>query len=72
MVGRDSLGHSYKIIENQLRIRKLTPRECYRLMGFGDQAFDLAQPNQSNSSLYHQAGDSIVVNVLMGLFGGLL
>jgi DNA (cytosine-5)-methyltransferase 1 len=60
------------LINNQLRIRKLTPRECYRLMGFGDKAFDLAQPNQSNSSLYHQAGDSIVVNVLMGLFGGLL
>jgi DNA (cytosine-5)-methyltransferase 1 len=60
------------LINNQLRIRKLTPRECYRLMGFADQAFDLAQPNQSNSSLYHQAGDSIVVNVLMGLFRGLL
>jgi DNA (cytosine-5)-methyltransferase 1 len=72
MVGRDSLGHSYKIIENQLRIRKLTPRECYRLMGFGDEVFELAQPNQSNGSLYHQAGDSIVVNVLMGLFRSLL
>jgi DNA (cytosine-5)-methyltransferase 1 len=59
-------------VVNNLRIRKLTPRECYRLMGFGDQAFDLAQPNQSNSSLYHQAGDSIVVNVLMGLFGSLI
>jgi site-specific DNA-cytosine methylase len=62
----------YKLIENQLRIRKLTPRECYRLMGFGDQAFDLAQPNQSNSSLYHQAGDSIVVNVLMELLRSLI
>jgi DNA (cytosine-5)-methyltransferase 1 len=72
MVGRDSLGHSYKIIENQLRIRKLTPKECYRLMGFSDEAFALAQANQSNSSLYHQAGDSIVVNVLMELFRGLL
>jgi DNA (cytosine-5)-methyltransferase 1 len=71
-IGNDALRNGYKLIENQLRIRKLTPRECYRLMGFGDQAFELAQPNQSNSSLYHQAGDSIVVNVLMGLFGGLL
>jgi len=60
------------VLKNNLRIRKLTPRECYRLMGFGDQAFDLAQPNQSNSSLYHQAGDSIVVNVLMELFRSLL
>jgi len=59
-------------ISNNLRIRKLTPRECYRLMGFSDEAFDLAQPNQSNSSLYHQAGDSIVVNVLMALFQELL
>jgi DNA (cytosine-5)-methyltransferase 1 len=60
------------VLKNNLRIRKLTPRECYRLMGFGDQAFDLAQPNQSNSSLYHQAGDSIVVNVLMAIFKELL
>lgn len=59
-------------VVNNLRIRKLTPRECYRLMGFSDQAFDLAQPNQSNSSLYHQAGDSIVVNVLMAIFKELL
>jgi site-specific DNA-cytosine methylase len=41
-------------------------------MGFSDEAFDLAQPNQSNSSLYHQAGDSIVVNVLMAIFKELL
>jgi DNA (cytosine-5)-methyltransferase 1 len=71
-IGNDAPRNGYKLIENQLRIRKLTPRECYRLMGFGDQAFDLSQPNQSNSSLYHQAGDSIVVNVLMELFRGLL
>jgi DNA (cytosine-5)-methyltransferase 1 len=61
-----------KKVNNNLRIRKLTPRECYRLMGFGDEAFDLAAPNQSNSSLYHQAGDSIVVNVLEALFKELL
>jgi DNA (cytosine-5)-methyltransferase 1 len=77
----DSNGLAPTVMENHgtitatqhnLRIRKLTPRECYRLMGFGDQAFDLAQPNQSNSSLYHQAGDSIVVNVLMELFRSLI
>jgi DNA (cytosine-5)-methyltransferase 1 len=71
-IGNDAPRNGYKLIENQLRIRKLTPRECYRLMGFGDQAFDLAAPNQSNSSLYHQAGDSIVVNVLMELFRSLI
>jgi DNA (cytosine-5)-methyltransferase 1 len=61
-----------KKVTNNLRIRKLTPKECYRLMGFSDQAFDLAQANQSNSTLYHQAGDSIVVNVLMAIFKELL
>jgi DNA (cytosine-5)-methyltransferase 1 len=61
-----------KKVNNNLRIRKLTPRECYRLMGFSDKAFDLAQANQSNSTLYHQAGDSIVVNVLMAIFKELL
>jgi DNA (cytosine-5)-methyltransferase 1 len=65
-------GNIPKVVKNNLRIRKLTPRECYRLMGFGDEAFELAQPNQSNSSLYHQAGDSIVVNVLEAIFKGLL
>ena len=60
------------VVVNNLRIRKLTPRECYRLMGFDDKAYDRAEVNQSNSSLYHQAGDSIVVNVLMGIFKELI
>jgi DNA (cytosine-5)-methyltransferase 1 len=41
-------------------------------MGFSDKAFDYAQENASNSTLYHQAGDSIVVNVLMAIFKELL
>ena len=53
---------------NDLRIRKLTPRECFRLMGVKDEDFDKAAKNQSDSSLYHLAGDSIVVNVLMAIF----
>jgi DNA (cytosine-5)-methyltransferase 1 len=61
-----------KKVNNNLRIRKLVPIETWRLMGFSDEAFNLAAPNQSNSSLYHQAGDSIVVNVLMALFKELL
>jgi len=61
-----------KKVNNNLRIRKLVPIETWRLMGFSDEAFELAAPNQSNSSLYHQAGDSIVVNVLMALFKELL
>ena len=56
------------IIYNQLRIRKLTPKECFRLMGVKDSDFERIAKNQSNSSLYHLAGDSIVVNVLMEIF----
>lgn len=55
-----------------LRIRKLTPKECFRLMGVKDDDYDKIAKNQSNSSLYHLAGDSIVVNVLMAIFEQLL
>ena len=51
-----------------IRIRKLTPRECWRLMGFSDRDFDEAQRVNSNTQLYKQAGNSIVVNVLEALF----
>lgn len=53
------------------RIRKLTPRECWRLMGFSDEDFDKAQSTgMSNTQLYKQAGNSIVVNCLMEIFKG--
>ena len=51
-----------------LRIRKLTPKECYRLMGFSDEEFERAEKVNSNSQLYKQAGNSIVVDVLEELF----
>lgn len=51
-----------------LRIRKLTPRECWRLMGFDDEDVINAEKVCSNSQLYKQAGNSIVVNVLMAIF----
>lgn len=57
---------------NNLRIRKLTPRECFRLMGVKDEDFDNVAKSQSDSSLYHLAGDSIVVNVLMAIFKELI
>lgn len=57
---------------SNLRIRKLTPKECFRLMGVKDEDFEKARKNQSDSSLYHLAGDSIVVNVLMAIFKELL
>lgn len=54
------------------RIRKLTPRECWRLMGFSDADFDKAQAaGISNTQLYKQAGNSIVVNCLMAIIEGI-
>ena len=51
-----------------LRIRKLTPKECWRLMGFDDTDFEKAATVNSNSQLYKQAGNSIVVDVLYYIF----
>lgn len=50
------------------RIRKLTPRSCWRLMGFKDEEFDKAEAVNSNTRLYEQAGNSIVVDVLVAIF----
>lgn len=57
---------------NYLRIRKLTPLECYRLMGFDDQDYIKASSLNSNAQLYKQAGNSIVVNVLYYIFKQLI
>jgi DNA (cytosine-5)-methyltransferase 1 len=54
------------------RIRKLTPKECWRLMGFDDSDFEKAEKVNSNSQLYKQAGNSIIVNVLEGILRNLL
>jgi site-specific DNA-cytosine methylase len=55
--------------ENWFAIRKLTPKECWRLMGFFDKDFYAAQSaGVSDSQLYKQAGNSIVVNVLEAIF----
>ena len=50
-------------LEN-FRIRKLTPKECWRLQGFPDWAFDKAAEVNSDSQLYKQAGNSVTVNVI--------
>lgn len=55
-------------VYSDYRIRKLTPKECFRLMGVKDKDFEKIAKNQSNASLYHLAGDSIVVDVLMAIF----
>lgn len=60
---------SYKYLDkDNLRIRKLTPKECFRLMGFSDDDFEKLNGKVSDTQLYKQAGNSIVVNVLMALF----
>ena len=55
-----------------IRIRKITPKECWRLMGFDDEDFEKAQKFNSNTQLYKQAGNSIVVNVLEEIYKNLL
>lgn len=56
----------------QYRIRKLTPKECWRLMGFSDEDFHKAEAVNSNTQLYKQAGNSIVKQVLMAIFKEML
>lgn len=60
-------GESQEVVEPDFRIRKLTPRECWRLQGFPDWAFDKAQEVNSNSQLYKQAGNSVTVNVIAAI-----
>lgn len=61
-------GHRATGVIHGGRIRKLIPRECFRLMGFTDEEFDRASVGISNSQLYKMAGNSIVVNVLEAIF----
>ena len=64
-----STSSDEKVITNY-RIRKLTPRECWRLMGVKDEQYDKLH-DISNTQLYKMAGNSIVVDVLMGIFKNL-
>jgi len=62
------------LLDNQqcMRIRKLTPKECWRLQGFPDWAFDRAkEAGVSDSQLYKQAGNSVTVNVIYEIAKGL-
>lgn len=56
--------HENNLLKSGMRIRKLTPRECWRLQGFPDWAFEKAQEVNSNSQLYKQAGNSVTVPVI--------
>lgn len=67
------VGERRSNMENtNLRIRKLTPKECWRLMGFSDEDFEKAKKVNSDNQLYKQAGNSIVVDVLMAIFREML
>ncbi|HIB1907627.1 TPA: DNA (cytosine-5-)-methyltransferase [Enterococcus faecalis] len=57
-------GEEQAVVTNNFRIRKLTPRECWRLQGFPDWAFDKANEVNSDSQLYKQAGNSVTVPVI--------
>lgn len=63
-----AINHDSGVMLNNIAIRKLTPLECWRLMGFNDEDFYRAAKVNSNSQLYKQAGNSIVVNVLVAIF----
>ncbi|EBF5111130.1 DNA cytosine methyltransferase [Listeria monocytogenes] len=56
-----------QVMVEEIRIRKLTPRECWRLQGFPDWAFDAAAKVNSNSQLYKQAGNSVAVPVIVAI-----
>ena len=62
------LGASAKEYKNAFFIRKLTPIECWRLMGFDDESYYKAEKVNSKTQLYKQAGNSIVVDVLVAIF----
>lgn len=59
------------VIEPQYRIRKLTPRECGRLMGVSDEDISKMAAVNSNTQMYKQFGNSIVVDVMCAMFKNL-
>ncbi len=59
------------VMEKQYRIRKLTPRECGRLMGVSDENISKMAAVNSNTQLYKQFGNSIVVDVMCAMFKNL-
>lgn len=65
-------GNRQPKVNSNLQIRKLTPKECWRLMGFDDEDFEKAEKVNSNTQLYKQAGNSICVSVLEAILSNLL
>ena len=71
MIQTINTSQDYGVVTENLRIRKLTPKECWRLMGFDDIDFERAAEVNSNTQLYKQAGNSIVVQCLESIFKNL-
>lgn len=62
---RENVSSETPLTISDIKIRKLTPKECFRLMGFSDESFNAAyKEGVSNTQLYKQAGNSIVVDVI--------
>lgn len=69
----NTMGGADVGVVQKMRIRKLTPCECLKLMGFDEEDYKaMRKADLSDTQIYHCAGDSIVVSVLMGIFGSLL
>ena len=73
-IGRNQIEVEYpmNLPNGTFKIRKLTPKECFRLMGFTDEDFAKAEAVNSNTQLYKQAGNSIVVDVIAHIFTRLI
>lgn len=57
-------GCEVGVVEEEARIRKLTPKECFRLQGWTDDYFEKAEFVNSDTQLYKQAGNGVTVNVI--------
>jgi DNA (cytosine-5)-methyltransferase 1 len=71
-IGNSAARNGYKLIEKDLRVRKLTPRETWRLMGIDDADFDKAAKVSKDQALYKQAGNGIVVDVFAAILRTLI
>jgi DNA (cytosine-5)-methyltransferase 1 len=63
IIGTLDTGCQVGTLDSNYRIRRLTPRECFRLQGFPDELFEKAQVVNSDAQLYKQAGNAVTVNV---------
>ena len=68
----EKLEELAEITKEELRIRKLTPKECLRLQGVKDEDIELISEHQTNATLYHLAGDSLITTIIMALMSDMV